>query len=365
MPGDGLFSVVCSWGCLQPLRFWCRRRRKISTTCRANSGMILCPRPSQQRLSKAQTPQRAAYSCSKISPSDRGNSSPKREGLCFGKSFWLSCGAGPCTRTDQALIDLPCFFPLAIRSPYVNQVKLEVPMKTNTSLWRLFRQGTATGLVLLLIVIGSSPVAEAGEWIRRDWSKVQRIASGARTRVLLYKDRAPGGIRKVEGQFQSASTEVITLLLPDGQTLTLRKQAVEKVLVYRPIEKRYQGWITAGATAAIFFGSAPGWDLTSRSWALSSGLFVGLPTGIAFLAAPRWGGIYNVPRKLRDAAAPEPPPAATKQSSSTSGSGLLLLEDKAFGPELRSSQPRPPLLREKLLAELWSRPVHAHRSGID
>ena len=73
-------------------------------------------------------------------------------------------------------------------------------------------------------------MAEAGTWIRRDWSKVQRIASGARTRVRLYKDRAPGGIQRAEGQFQSASTEAITLLLPDGQTLTLRKQAVEKVL---------------------------------------------------------------------------------------------------------------------------------------
>ena len=141
-------------------------------------------------------------------------------------------------------------------------------MKTNTSFWKLFRQGAATGLVLLLTVIGFAPVAEAGTWIRRDWSKVQRIASGARTRIRLYKDRAPGGIQRAEGQFQSASTEAITLLLPDGQTLTLRKEAVEKVLVYRPIEKRYQGWITAGATAAYFFGSAPGWDLNSRGWAL-------------------------------------------------------------------------------------------------
>ena len=243
-------------------------------------------------------------------------------------------------------------------------------MKTDTNLGRLFRQGTATGLVLLLIVIGSSPVAEAGEWIRRDWSKVQRIASGARTRVLLYKDRAPGGIRKVEGQFQSASAEAIMLLSPAGQTLTLRKQAVERVLVYRPIEKRYQGWITAGATAAIFGGAAAkskdaSEPLPAGASALLAGLFIGAPTVIAFLVAPRWGGIYNVPRKLRDDPATTPPPTETKQSSSTSGSGLLLLEDKAFGPELRSSQTRRPLLREKLLADLWSRPVHAHRSGID
>ena len=163
-------------------------------------------------------------------------------------------------------------------------------MKTNTGFWKLCRQGTATGLMLLLTVIGLSPVAEAGgTWIRRDWSKVQRITSGARTRVRLYKDRAPGGIQKVEGQFQSASTEAIILLLPDGQTLTLRKQSVEKVLVYRPIKKRYQAWITAAATSAYFFGSAPGWDLNSRGWALFGGLYVGLPHRDSFFGSPQMG----------------------------------------------------------------------------
>ena len=243
-------------------------------------------------------------------------------------------------------------------------------VKTNTSFWKLFKQGTATGLLLLLTVTGLSPVAEAGTWIRRDWSKVQRIASEARTRVLLYKDRAPGGIRKVEGQFQSASAEAIMLLLSDGQKLTLRKQAVEKVLVYRPIEKRYQGWITAGASTAIIAGAAAGAKDSSEPLpagigSLLVGAAIGVPTVIAFLVAPKWSGIYNVPRKLRDDPAPEPPPTATEQSSSTSGSGLLLLEDQPFGPELRRSQSRRPLFREKLLLELSSRPVHAPRSGID
>lgn len=123
-------------------------------------------------------------------------------------------------------------------------------MTINTNSSRLFRPGGATGLVLLLTVIGLSPVAEAATWwIKRDWSKVQRIASGARTRVRLYKDRAPGGIERVEGQFQSASTGAIILLLADGQTVTVQKQAVKKVLVYRPIKKRYQGWVTLG----VFF----------------------------------------------------------------------------------------------------------------
>lgn len=239
-------------------------------------------------------------------------------------------------------------------------------MKTNTGFWKLFRQGTATGLMLLLTVIGLSPVAEAGgTWIRRDWSKVQRITSGARTRVRLYKDRAPGGIQKVEGQFQSASTEAIIRLLPDGQTLTLRKQAVEKVLVYRPIKKRYQGWITLGVFAALSIPVVPRSDIVPSGRLFLNSLFIGLPTGIAFLAAPRWGGIYNVPRKLRDDPADTTPPTATKQSSATTGSRLLLIEGKAFGPELRWSQTWQPLLREKLLLELSSRPVHAHQSGTE
>lgn len=243
-------------------------------------------------------------------------------------------------------------------------------VKTNTSFSMLFRQGTATGLVLLLNMIGFSPVTEAGEWIRRDWSKVQRIVSGARTKVLLYKDRAPGGIRNIEGQFQSASEEAMVLLSPTGKTLTLQKQAVEKVLVYRPVEKRYQGWITAGASAAIVAGAAAkskdaSEPLPAGIGALLVGAAIGVPTVIAFLVAPKWSGIYNVPLKLRDDPVPTPAPTATKQSSSTSGSGLLLREDEPLRRDLRRSEPRRPLLRDKLLADLAPRPVHAHRSGID
>lgn len=58
--GDGPFLVVCSWECPQALRFWWRRRRKISTTCHANSGMILRPSPRQQQPGKAKPLQGAA-----------------------------------------------------------------------------------------------------------------------------------------------------------------------------------------------------------------------------------------------------------------------------------------------------------------
>ena len=236
-------------------------------------------------------------------------------------------------------------------------------MRTGANLWKLFRQGTATGLVLMLTVIGLSPVAEAGTWIRRDWSKVQRIASGARTKVRLYKDRAPAGSRKFEGSFKSATAEAITLSLPGGNPYTLQKRDVTKVVVFRPLSKRYPGWITLGVSAAVSIPTVASYGSDVEPWGkwLLNGLYIGVPTLIAFLISPRWGGVYNVPRKLRDDAAPKPPPAATKQRSTTSGSGLLLLEDKALGPELRRSKSRRPLLREKLLLDLSSRSVHGPR----
>lgn len=253
-------------------------------------------------------------------------------------------------------------------------------VKTDTNLWGLFRRSTAVGVVLLLTMVGFVPVAEAGTWIRQDWSKVQRIAPGARIRVRLYKDRAPGGIWKVEGRFQSASTEAIMLrqtrrvlvsrsspLLPADQTLTLQKQAVEKILVYRPLSKRYPGWVTLGVSASISVPTVAktGSDVVpSGKWFLNS-LFIGGPTVIAFLATPKWGGVYNVPRKLRDDPAPTPPPTATKPSSTTSESGLLLIEDKASGPELLWLHARRAVMRHDLPLDLSSVPVHAHRSGID
>ena len=121
---------------------------------------------------------------------------------------------------------------------------------TDSNFWRLFRQSTAIGLVLLVLA-GFSPVAEAGTWIRWDWSKVQTLAPGTRTTVLLYKDRATGGIWKIEGLFKSATPDAITLSLPGGNRYTLQKRDVTKVLVYRPIAKRYQGWITAGVIGGI------------------------------------------------------------------------------------------------------------------
>ena len=72
-----------------------------------------------------------------------------------------------------------------------------------------------------------------------DWSKVQAVPPGKPTTVLLYKDEAPRGSRKIKGLFDSATVETITLMLEDGQTRTLQKQSVRKVLTRRPFAKRW------------------------------------------------------------------------------------------------------------------------------
>ena len=233
-------------------------------------------------------------------------------------------------------------------------------MKLDTSLWGVFRKSTAVGVVSLLSVVSWAPTATAK--VKSDWSKVLKIKPGTQTTVVLYTDRAPQGGTEVKGRFHSATPGSITVTLKGGQTRTVQKSAVFNVRVDRT---PYEGLITAAASTGIFLALAPGWDLNGRGWALFTGLFVGVPTGIAFLVSPKRKNVYYVPRNLRDDPAPEPPPTVTKQSSTTSGSGLLLLEDKAFGPELHWSQPGKPLLREKLLLDLWGRPVHAPRSGIE
>ena len=134
------------------------------------------------------------------------------------------------------------------------------------------------------------------------------MTAGTRTTVLLYGDLAPRGKRKIKGRFHSARAESVTLLLPGGQTRTLRKQDVRKVLVRRPFEKRYQGWVAAGAGGAFVVRMIlhPGNDFTPLGNLIVAAVVIALPTAIAFLAAPRKGGIYNVPRSKKPAAQSAP-----------------------------------------------------------
>ena len=178
---------------------------------------------------------------------------------------------------------------------------------------RFLRRITAVGLGLLLIVVGLSPVAEAGLWVKRDWSRVQALTSGTRVKVELYKDQAPKGKRKAEGLFRSATAQSITLLLPNGKRHTSPKQAVRKVMVYRPLKKRYQGWIVAGVGTALFVPLTvdPEYDINLKWGLILTSSFIVLPTAVGFLLAPRWGDIYYIPRDRQN----ETTKASPQQSS--------------------------------------------------
>lgn len=220
-------------------------------------------------------------------------------------------------------------------------------MKATTYYWRLFGRSTAAGLMVLLVVVGSAPLAEADSWVRPDWSKVQRITSGTKIRVEIYKDEAPRGKRQFEGLFRSATAGCITLLMPDGKRRTFQKRSVRKVLVFRPPSKRYQGWIAAAVSTAIVAGMAArgeassGDDLPVWAGGLLVGLFVGGPTGITFAAAPKWGGIYNVPIKHRDATVQPPSPETA-----------VLPFREPSGPDQLRLQARRALMRQDLPLDL-------------
>ena len=249
-------------------------------------------------------------------------------------------------------------------------------VKTNATLWKSFRRSTAAGLVLLLVLAGWPPTAAAK--IRPDWSRVQRVTPGTRTTVLLYKDQAPQGKTKVEGRFHSATAEAITLLLPDGQRQTLQKQLVLKVLVYRPLAERYQGWTTAGILAGIVAAAAasaekPSEPLHPGVAAAGISLFVGVPTIIAFLVAPKMGGIYNVPPDLRDPSSTETKPSKQRSgktvpavTEATGDSAGTEVEDQSRLDRLRQ-QARQALLRKGLplhLPELTVRGLPAERTAM-
>ena len=185
----------------------------------------------------------------------------------------------------------------------------------------LFSRSTAGALVLLLVVAGWPPTAAAWK-IRLDWSKVQAVKPGTRTTVFLYKDQAPRGSRKIKGLFHSATEDFLTLQLKDGQTHTLQKSAVRKVLVRRPFLKRYQVWATAVVSSAVIglFLQRAAHDFDAQGILTLAGMFILTPTFIAFAVAPQMGGIYNVPPKYRAQPSADKPSGAKSKASGNSAS---------------------------------------------
>ena len=133
---------------------------------------------------------------------------------------------------------------------------------------------------------------------KADWSRVQAVAHDTKTKVLLYQDIAPRGVWKIKGRFESATDESITLRLKDGQTHTLSKTGVRKVLVPRPFAKRWPGWGTlAGSVLAAELYRLRVQDLKPSLAAINLSI-AGGATVVAFFSSGM-GTIYDVPPKHR------------------------------------------------------------------
>ncbi len=133
---------------------------------------------------------------------------------------------------------------------------------------------------------------------KADWSRVQAVAHDTKTKVLLYQDIAPRGVWKIKGRFESATDESITLMLKDGQTHTLSKTVVRKVLVPRPFAKRWPGWGTlAGSVLAAELFRLWVQDLKASLAAINLSI-AGGATVVAFFSSGM-GTIYDVPPKHR------------------------------------------------------------------
>ena len=163
----------------------------------------------------------------------------------------------------------------------------------------LFTKTTATGLALLLLL---SILPSCAARHMPDWSRVQAVPPKTKTDVHLYKDEAHQGSRKIKGRFDSAAADSITLKLKDGQTRTLEKQAVHKVLTRRPFSKRKPGWIALGVAFGVMqtlLSMSASVDNVSASTMAGVHATSTLPITAAFFYGSRMGGIYEVPPKHR------------------------------------------------------------------
>ena len=163
----------------------------------------------------------------------------------------------------------------------------------------LFRKTTASALALLLSL---SLLPSCAARHTPDWSRVQAVPPKTKTDVHLYKDEAHQGSRKIKGRFDSAAADSITLKLKDGQTRTLEKQVVRKVLTRRPFSKRWPGWVALGITFGVLqtlLSMSASVDNVSGSTMVGTHATITLPIAVAFFYGSRMGGIYEVPPKHR------------------------------------------------------------------
>ena len=110
-------------------------------------------------------------------------------------------------------------------------------------------------LVGVLVALSLTPVPavssdDVKQDARSDWSRLETIAAGARTKVR-YLEAGTSEDLIVKGHFSSFSETSIVLVLKDGVTQSIQKDSVQFVRVRRPFLKRKVGWIVGAGAAAL------------------------------------------------------------------------------------------------------------------
>ena len=183
----------------------------------------------------------------------------------------------------------------AIRTEFFAQTEIDGAVVTRSA---RARRGYYVWIALVLFAFPQP--AEAKD--RSDWSKVQTVPVATKTTVVLYKDEAPRGSRKIKGHFGSATAQTVTVLLPNEQSRTLARKVVRQVLISRPFRDRYAGWLVLGGGVALVEGFGANFFLNDFSF-LGRLVYVYLPI-VAPLTAVTFYGlrhrlVYDLPPEQR------------------------------------------------------------------
>ncbi len=144
-----------------------------------------------------------------------------------------------------------------------------------------------TSLALMLVLACSGPPRLHAEEPRQDWSRVQALPAGQKIVVKSFKGMGP----KVKGAYVSSDAARLIVRRQDGQTVTIPKDQIRKVVGKE--RQRHGVLIGAAAGFAIGVGLSTVGDFRQPLGALLiGGPFAGIGALIGF--AVQTGGKHFV-----------------------------------------------------------------------
>ncbi len=115
---------------------------------------------------------------------------------------------------------------------------------------------------------------------RSDWSAIERIEPGRRVRIRVVERSRHSrfawgqqGYRHLKGYFTSVTDDSVSIIRPNGGTISFSRQEVLAVSVWRPFFKRPSGWVVAWAGALGAFVLLTSADVSPPVRGAGSGLF--------------------------------------------------------------------------------------------